>query len=393
MNFILSSSTSTHKVYRLVSGGTIEERMIEHAQKKLYLDKMVNSGSVDNDDSSDQKGGLSANELISSIKFGCNAVFGDPSLNDLPKEEDIEIITDRSRTEDYSAGKLKGGVSQSTEDFDTGVELKPSTQFGGTDFTAVREAYRNDSRVALKGSLKDIGDAWSHEVKENQKRKRKERLVMVYSKGSGLGLSTAVLASNNYDFSTGETSVFDRELKGRGGDYKNVKNKSDKSGRDFGHQDFCQVCKSSSKKKLVGCPRCPVAMHLDCVGMQSEKELMCCSHHRCTSCNKNISNAGGMLFPCQSCHKSFCEDCLPGPEEGMRLLGGCERFEELGYDSTNKYAYIHCSHECEDLAKRMFDWEPPELGGQGLPDTIDVSSHFGKQISETTMKLPNIERM
>ena len=138
MNFILSSSTSTHKVYRLVSGGTIEERMIEHAQKKLYLDKMVNSGSVDNDDSNDQKGGLSANELISSIKFGCNAVFGDPSLNDLPKEEDIEFITDCSRTEDYSAGKLKGGVSQSTEDFDTGVELKPSTQFGGTDFTAVR---------------------------------------------------------------------------------------------------------------------------------------------------------------------------------------------------------------------------------------------------------------
>jgi len=385
----------TVHVYRLVSGGTIEERMIERAQKKLFLDKMVNSGAVDDDDSNDQKGGgLSASELISSIKFGCNAVFGDPSLNDLPKDEDIEMITDRERTEDYSAGKLKGGVSQSTNDFDTEVKAKPSTQFGGMDFTAVREAYKNDSRVGLKGGMKAIADYWSTEVKKNEKRKRKERLVMVYSKGSGLGLSTAVLKSNNYDFSTGETSVFDRELSGRGGDYKDVKKKVLKSGRDFGQQDFCQVCKSKNKDSLVCCPRCPVAMHLDCVGVQSKQELMCCSHHRCTSCEKNHSNAGGMLFPCQSCHKSFCEDCLPGPEEGMRLLGRCERFEKLDFDSMSKFAYIHCSRECEDLARRMFDWKPAQLGDrQGLPDVIDVSSHFGKQISETTVKLPNLERM
>jgi len=29
-------------VYRLVAGGTVEERVLQHAEKKLYLDQMVN---------------------------------------------------------------------------------------------------------------------------------------------------------------------------------------------------------------------------------------------------------------------------------------------------------------------------------------------------------------
>ena len=33
-------------VYRLVTRGTVEERMIQRAEKKLYLDQMVNRGST-----------------------------------------------------------------------------------------------------------------------------------------------------------------------------------------------------------------------------------------------------------------------------------------------------------------------------------------------------------
>ena len=56
----------TVHVYRLISGGTIEERVVERAQKKLYLDKMVNRGSSD---SEDKDKGMSGSELLKSIQF------------------------------------------------------------------------------------------------------------------------------------------------------------------------------------------------------------------------------------------------------------------------------------------------------------------------------------
>ena len=33
-------------MYRLVSGGTVEERIVQRAEKKLYLDQMVNRDAV-----------------------------------------------------------------------------------------------------------------------------------------------------------------------------------------------------------------------------------------------------------------------------------------------------------------------------------------------------------
>ena len=37
---------STVHVYRLISQGTMEERVVQRAQKKLFLDAMVNRGST-----------------------------------------------------------------------------------------------------------------------------------------------------------------------------------------------------------------------------------------------------------------------------------------------------------------------------------------------------------
>jgi len=260
---------------------------------------------------------------------------------------------------------------------------------------AIKEKYKNDALGVKKPSLRNIADHWatSQVLDDTEKRKRKSRIIMVDAQEKGFKGQQAVLASNNYDFSTGETSVFDRELKGRATqDYSNPKHTMRKSGRDFESQDFCQVCKSREKKGLMSCPRCPVALHTDCVGL-SKHEFWCCSHHRCTKCGKNNSGAGGLLFPCQSCYKSFCEDCIPSHEEGMRLLGQSPRFEQLGYDAGSKSEYIHCSRDCEHRAKRMFGWTPAELGKQTLPDDIDVSYNFGKEINETATTLPNFETM
>lgn len=120
-------------------------------------------------------------------------------------------------------------------------------------------------------------------------------------------------------------------------------------------------------------------MHQECVGVHDPKDLLSCPHHRCSKCNKNVQAAGGLLFPCQSCPLSFCEDCLPKDEKGFRILDTCDRFAQLGFD-TNLLCYIHCSEKCEEYAKKEFKWEPKGTESPPAPSALDVSYAFGSEI-------------
>lgn len=223
--------------YRLVSGGTVEERIVDRAQKKLYLDRMVNRGSSESDE---KDKGVSGSELLESLQFGCNAVFGNTSQNLLPTEEDINTITDRSRTEDSSAGKLKGGIAQTVEEFDAEVGLKDTQSFRGVDFKALREEQKKNQTSNIPSNLRDVAVHWA-QANGKDKRERKSRLVMIQGQGTGYGKAfVPILAANNYELEKGENSVFNQELKGRGGDYKEPKQKRKKAGVDFDNQDVCQ---------------------------------------------------------------------------------------------------------------------------------------------------------
>lgn len=371
----------TVHVYRLVSGGTIEERVVERAQKKLYLDKMVNRGSSD---SEDKDKGMSGSELLRSLQFGCNAVFGDTSQNLLPSDDDINIITNRSRTENDSAGKLKGGAAQTTDNFDAEFGLKDTQSFGGVDFRALREEQtKGKEHSNIPSSIRDVAVHWANANGEStEKRDRKSRVVMVKGNGSGYGSAyVPVLASNNYELENGESSVFDKELKG-----KKVAATSSrkKEVQKFAHQDFCQAC-GGSGPNMLRCPRCPISLHLHCSGVGDAKFFACCSHHHCTSCGKSWTGASGILFPCQTCSSCFCEDCIP--KKGVRLLGRCDRMEKLGYDSIKKYAYIHCSKECENVAKEDFGWSPPRRSKRECPPEMDFSHNFANNNDDDDKKV------
>ena len=60
-----------------------------------------------------------------------------------------------------------------------------------------------------------------------------------------------------YDLEGGESSVFDRELKGsKSESYKNPKRKLVIAGRDYEHEDFCLACFDGGKivSRLLGSP-------------------------------------------------------------------------------------------------------------------------------------------
>jgi SWI/SNF-related matrix-associated actin-dependent regulator of chromatin subfamily A member 5 len=121
----------------LVTPGTVEERIVQRAEKKLYLDKMVNrdahtqdTSSLDDDGGGSGKGkgkgksgeeedasGVSGSDLLAALSFGAQAVFR-AGRDEPPTDAELDAIIDRTRTDDFSCGKLTGGEAKTANAFD-----------------------------------------------------------------------------------------------------------------------------------------------------------------------------------------------------------------------------------------------------------------------------------
>jgi len=357
-------------VYRLVSSGTVEERVLERAEKKLYLDQMVNKGTSAKGADGDEKGGLTTSELLSTLKFGSNAIFS--SANNLPSDDDVRAITDRNRSEETCSGLLQGGKSQTAKDFEVEKELTDTQTFGGIDFRKIRDMQKKSGKKRdrpmdkLREEWRDI-NILADLNGGRGKRHKKNRIMNIVDDN---GTTRQVLSQNNYDLENGEPSVFKKEATKTSG-MSNPKNK--KKTKLFENQDYCQYCGDSGE--LIVCPRCPVSVHSSCCGIRP-KDFASCSHHRCSHCNKTTEAAGGLLFACQSCPHAYCEDCFPS--EFVRFIGtSFDRYEDLKYAGNPRCVYIHCSKQCELVAIENGDWKKSSDQKQQCPEPIDVSYAFG----------------
>ena len=127
---------------------------------------MVNQESKKNSDPLDEEDGkargLSAEELLEDIKFGCAAIFGNSGLQELPSWEDIDNITDRSRKEADTAGKLKGGTTRNFKSFDAEAEFSSTKFFGGADFGAIRKEQEMKEKRETPKNLAGIAHLRKH---------------------------------------------------------------------------------------------------------------------------------------------------------------------------------------------------------------------------------------
>ena len=355
--------TKTVHVYRLVTKGTVEQRMVERAEKKLYLDKVVTQDGSSAILEEDEE--LDGGKLLSTLRFGCNAVFGeDKEEMLLPSDKDIDIITDRERSEDFSSGSLQGGTLSNAGDFDATAVFSETAKFGGIDFIELRKKYEKEKPT----DMSDISDRWA-------KRKKKQRIQMIKAKNSGWGGAVPVLNVNNYELATGELSVFEREL----ADRHKVNTKRKK--QQFQWQDFCQGCGDGGK--LVECPRCPVSVHIECTCLGHVNEFLQCSHHRCIVCDKSAAHVGGMLFPCSYCPSSYCEDHLP--DTAIVLEDGCPRMEKLDHPHPKTGHYVICSAICENVATTEFGWSRKSMNKKApkCPPPLSLSRYFGGEMTES----------
>ncbi|CAK8998941.1 Probable global transcription activator SNF2L1 (ATP-dependent helicase SMARCA1) (DNA-dependent ATPase SNF2L) (Nucleosome-remodeling factor subunit SNF2L) (SWI/SNF-related matrix-associated actin-dependent regulator of chromatin subfamily A member 1) [Durusdinium trenchii] len=388
----------TVHIYRLLSAGTIEERILERAEKKLYLDSMVNIGGRTS--SQDLLEKLGADELLKSLKFGSDAVFG-AGPQHLPTPDEIRRLIDRTKDPNQPASRTAadlqskpksdgGGEKKSDAEFDPSKDLRGTKQLCGVDFTkAIEEKKRmakkmHGSKLALDAD--SLASSWQL---VQGKRKRVNRIQLVEGKGSGYGQAfVPVLKANNYSLEAGEQSVFARELRAQAENATAGKSKSKKAPA-WKHQDMCQACGGGfdDTRDRLCCNKCPVAMHVDCdesrvANPKLRKNLVwSCTQHSCALCQRSTSVAGGVLFVCQACPNAFCEECLPPT---ARIIGPSLVLEKLGFESKVSRCTTNCSQHCEQVAKVDLGWVPAAKRSKAVAlelKPLDVSHAFGTHTS------------
>jgi hypothetical protein len=264
--------TKPVRVYRLVCRGSVEERMVSRAEKKLFLNAMVAEADPDEqlheagsaeEESEDARrqaeisealgiGGtaISKGELASLIRFGANAVFEGSVDNQQGiagnqiSDEDLDALLEMQGRDLPRAPKV------TSDDSTSSVGLPISTSGEELDELAkAQQALKDRMQMLKEVDLRQLGSTIYDKKKRKSssrsdvntdadaagnipgildtKRVRKERVVMVDGKGTGYGGAVPVLAE------TMEKEVIPDAEDG-------LKFRS--RGRMWSHHTFCCMC-------------------------------------------------------------------------------------------------------------------------------------------------------
>ena len=338
-------------VYRLVSRGSVEERMLARAGKKLYLNAMVgemDSGqnskkaSADEGDGASPAAGLSKAELASLIRYGANAVMEGSDNGTEMTDSELDVMIGRGASESSLAVQESAEEQQARQAEQLLSRLRPLAELDLRQFQDVVYTKKKASSAAELLAEEQFA------LQLDTKRVRKGRVVMVDGRGSGYGGDIPVLM----DYLEPAEPV--------------SKPLTLKRQREWTHIDFCALCglmdrtttpakakKGKPKKEpslqsaptepLVLCSYCPWSFHSSCmaeVHMHRSNKTFSCPHHCCSSCRRSTASAGGLLFRCSDCLTAYCEDCLP--QEDVEGDGRNEFLELQAYISKQAF-FILCN--------------------------------------------------
>lgn len=310
-------------VYRLIANGTVEERLLQRAQKKLFLDSMVNRNctaqAMEMDD-------LSNEELWSMLSFGVDRVVEKPT-----SDQELERLICRGGEGLAQAAKLTAATFNEKE------EARSLRNFEGTDFKKTDEV---EAPPIMHG--------------------KRQTSSTTVSWGGDKVLKANLIEPNMV--ATDGFRTHGRQV----------------AGRDYDHQDYCLTCWDAGE--LVLCDCCPAAYHLKCVGLRAVPGgIWSCPQHRCEVCQRT-NTAAGNLLKCEVCPSSWCEDCVPQYVWDNITLT-CQRYVLLGKHSGSDI-YAICSPECKEFSmsegyqqvlaacQRSSPWERMRVGD------VRLRNHF-----------------
>ncbi|VDB91569.1 unnamed protein product [Peniophora sp. CBMAI 1063] len=336
--------TKVVKVYSLICSGTVEQQMEDRINRKLFLSsKMMGSGDGAGDDHADS---LKLQELLSIMRMGATALADGATTAVMPLHEfnqaDARTILAAARKQEKKRrAELERGSDTPTTRTDSDVAEEEEN---------MRRVARVFSRL-FEGKLVarpvDRSKAWEQAENEKaagvwqeiQKRARVDRLVTV----DGMQfVAEQVLAPG--DAASREEALRD--------DAPAKKPRGIQA-----HEPWCIVCRDGGE--LFCCNHCPRVVHAECISLsvrEARKQPMIrCPQHRCMKCERQCSDAGGMLYRCETCPNTYCDDCLP---DGKFWSVGesCPVQEALGF-SRQATAYFMRCHPCQKRFKKDSNWE------------------------------------
>jgi len=222
--------TKTVHVYRLITRGTVEERMIQRAEKKLYLDSMVNRGSTK---AAEQLEKLGTKALMEMLTFGADKIMS-ADEDKLPSDDDIAALICRSPAGASGSSRKEGsGTKQKDGPLEAGTTQTAAT-FNAELPLLMTQTLQGETLASDTSVLKDIGQQWMQQTQG--KRKRKSRLK------KKAGQVDNVLAVNDYSLGS-NISVFDASGEQAGANMAVAKPTGrQRAGRDYDNEDHCLEC-------------------------------------------------------------------------------------------------------------------------------------------------------
>lgn len=384
-------------VYRLVTSGTVEERIVQRAENKLFLDQMVNrdslkevntynnngSGNPDqaqpgetNDCADienvtdDDMNNMGSDQLLEELSFGADVIINSTTAQLTDNDIDDLICRQANLEPSLSSSSLSVNMDTSTaivqvnqkvtaKDYVPDSEVLDTRNFQGSIYHKYSGGALNS--VAASTALTTSGG--SAESRKTSSRVKKSRLRTITDE---YGNQYDVIASNMYDMQSGEKSVFEEELKDSAAKSKASKGptrrKGQVAGRDYDNEDHCLVCWDGGD--LICCDRCPASYHDSCLPVDYQQaqaqnktggfpsKIWVCPHHFCMVCFKAAAAVGGTLFRCSECSNCFCEEHLPNDAV---INGRCLRLEKTGYTLVSQACYIFCSETCATFSESYDD--------------------------------------
>jgi SWI/SNF-related matrix-associated actin-dependent regulator of chromatin subfamily A member 5 len=338
-------------IFRLVTGGTVEERVVQRATKKLFLTAVVGSGAASQDDGEGKE-----SLLLSTLTFGADAIF-QQHAGEEPTDEQLDALCDRSEGGDArraALAELNTHAKHSAASFDGEIAPPSTLDFMGTDYAAERRKSGQEKEAELAAETTDL--------KRSSRRRTKTTSTI-----DGYVVKNA----NRYSLNQGEPSVFDRESNASEREIAAAeipRSELQRSGHHFESQSCCQACWDGGE--LILCDRCPAAYHSDCLTWaqrphnSSAYQRWGCPLHECCVCGRGVAAVGGLLFTCDSCPHAYCEEDLPSDHS---LVGLSRRFMDLGFRPVNQSYVIHCSPQCKDFAEKGYaGYHAPYTKNQGV---------------------------
>jgi hypothetical protein len=265
------------RVYRLVCRGSVEERMVSRAEKKLFLNAMVAEADPDEqlheagsaaEESEDARrqaeisealgiGGtaISKGELASLIRFGANAVVegtGDNENGIAGKEisdEELDALLEMQGRDKPRAPKAEDATAASSSTSKGPALPSAASNENLDDLAKAQQSLRDRMQMLKEVDLRQLGSTIYDKKKRkstnrsdvntdadaegnipgilDSKRVRKERVVMMDGRGTGYGGAVPVLAE-----------TIEKEAPPDAGEGLKFRSR----GRQWSHHTFCCMC-------------------------------------------------------------------------------------------------------------------------------------------------------